>query len=254
MQSYKSLTLLSLVLVLLASYQFIGAQWQGPTGVAPANNTDAPINVSASYQAKLGDLGSVRVRSGAYCDEAGENCFTNDQIYNMMTMMASSGPNCTYETTTVVGCQSAPACPAGYTAIGAASRQVASCGTSNQHDRYTQTCGRNVCQTAALLVNGQHNETQCTALGGTVIVDGTNRFCRFNQSSCPSGWAAFQQWSTFTAGTVSGTCQKDGSPVNYTTTCNASRGWANAAAPTGATSQCGMLLTCTPPRTQIGCY
>lgn len=228
--------------------------------VAPNNNVEAPVTIATTTQYKSGRLGAeifaatTHMRSEQYCDSMGENCFTGDQIYLLMAQAASSSPNCTYQTMNVTQCQSAPACPAGYTAVGSPNRQVASCGSSNQHDLYTQTCGRNVCTAPATLVNGQHTEAQCTALGGTVIVDGANRFCRFNQASCPAGWAAYQQWSTYTAGNVSGTCQRDGSPVNYTAFCNASRAWANAAAPSGFTSQCGMLLTCTPPRTQIGCY
>ncbi len=244
----------------LLGFQFMSAAWSAPTATAPNNNVDTPLNVGTTTQVKDGNLNvnvlqtMTAVWSDIYCDSVGENCFTGDQIYNLITTSASSSQTCTYQTTTVTQCQSAPTCPAGYTAVGAPNRQVASCGSSSQHDLYTQTCGRNVCTSPAMLVNGQHNEGQCTALGGTVIVDGANRFCRFDQSSCPVGWAAYQQWSTFTAGNVNGTCQRDGSPVNYTAFCNASRAWANAAAPTGYTSQCAMLLNCTPPRTQIGCY
>jgi len=260
MQSFRTLLTIFVAVFVLLGYQFIGATWSAPTAVPTGGNVLPPINVGTSTQVKDGNLNAnilqsvSGVWSDLYCDSVGENCFTGDQIYLLIAQSASSSPNCTYETITVVGCQAAPACPAGYTAVGAPNRQVASCGSSNQHDRYTQTCGRNVCTQPATLVNGQHTEAQCTALGGTVIVDGSNRFCRFNQASCPAGWAAFQQWSTFTAGNVSGTCQRDGSPQSYTAFCNASRAWANAGAPSGFTSQCGQLLTCTPPRTQIGCY
>ncbi len=76
------LRLLPLTLVIggLLAYNFINAQWAGPTATPPNNNTPAPINIGGTYQAKLGDLGAVRMRAGEYCDENGENCFTSDQV------------------------------------------------------------------------------------------------------------------------------------------------------------------------------
>jgi hypothetical protein len=65
---------LTLIVVGLLSYNFMSAQWSGPTATAPNNNIEAPVNVSASYQAKLGDLGAVRMRAGQYCDAAGTSC------------------------------------------------------------------------------------------------------------------------------------------------------------------------------------
>ncbi len=260
MQSYRTLFSIFVAVFVLFGFQFMSAAWSAPTAIAPNSNVDTPLNVGTTTQVKDGNL-NVNVLqtmtaawSDLYCDSVGENCFTGDQIYLLIAQTASSSPNCTYQTMNVTQCQSAPTCPAGYSAVGAPNRQVASCGHSSQHDLYTQTCGRNVCTAPATLVNGQHSEAQCTALGGTVIVDGATRFCRFNQASCPAGWAAYQQWSTYTAGTVSGTCMKDGSPTPYSGFCNASQAWSNAAAPGAPFSACSRLISCTPPRTQIGCY
>jgi hypothetical protein len=66
---------LALILGVLVSYNFMNAQWQAPTATAPSNNTEAPINISVNYQAKLGDLGAIRMRAGQYCDPAGNNCW-----------------------------------------------------------------------------------------------------------------------------------------------------------------------------------
>lgn len=65
---------LTLILLGLLSYNFMSAQWSAPTATAPGNNATAPINISNNYQAKLGDLGAVRMRAGEYCDAAGLNC------------------------------------------------------------------------------------------------------------------------------------------------------------------------------------
>lgn len=66
---------LAIILLGLVGYNFIGAQvWTSPTSTAPTNNTEAPINIGADYQAKLGDLGAVRMRAGEYCDATGTIC------------------------------------------------------------------------------------------------------------------------------------------------------------------------------------
>lgn len=73
-QSLYKVLFLAVILVGLISYNFMSAQWSGPTATAPNNNTDAPINISANYQAKLGDLGAVRMRAGQYCNADGTVC------------------------------------------------------------------------------------------------------------------------------------------------------------------------------------
>ncbi len=57
MKSYKSLTILSVSLTILLSYNFMSAAWSNPTATAPASNTDAPINVGSTAQTKAGTLG-----------------------------------------------------------------------------------------------------------------------------------------------------------------------------------------------------
>lgn len=71
---------LMFIVVGLLSYNFMSAQWQSPTSTAPYANTAAPINISANYQAKFGDLGAVRMRAGEYCDAAGSNCILQENL------------------------------------------------------------------------------------------------------------------------------------------------------------------------------
>jgi hypothetical protein len=73
---YQLVTLLplSIIVVGLLGYSFMSAQWQNPTSTPPNANTAAPINIGASYQAKLGDLGAVRMRAGQYCNADGTVC------------------------------------------------------------------------------------------------------------------------------------------------------------------------------------
>ena len=74
--TFKQIGLLAVALTLALAANLAYGQWADPTGAPPTNNAEAPINVSADYQAKLGDLGAVRERSDQYCDAAGLNCFT----------------------------------------------------------------------------------------------------------------------------------------------------------------------------------
>jgi len=76
----KFLVPLAIVLLVLVSYNFLAAQWQSPSVSAPNSNVATPINLSSYYQAKLGDLGAIRMRSGEYCDAAGLNCYTTTQL------------------------------------------------------------------------------------------------------------------------------------------------------------------------------
>lgn len=68
---------------LLGGYSFIGAQsWTPSSGMPPANNTAAPVNIGTTTQAKNGNLAAnifaatTEMRSNRYCDALGGNCFT----------------------------------------------------------------------------------------------------------------------------------------------------------------------------------
>ncbi|MES2966448.1 MAG: hypothetical protein V4668_01520 [Patescibacteria group bacterium] len=81
------LNIVPLVLLLcgLFAYNFMDAQWSGPAATPPEQNATAPINIGGIYQAKLGDLGAIRMRAGAYCDESGTVCFNVNDITNLAT-------------------------------------------------------------------------------------------------------------------------------------------------------------------------
>ncbi len=81
MKQYRSLAIFSLVAILFVGYNFMSAQWTAPTATAPGDNTAAPLNVSASTQAKTGNLmanimaAATSTWSPRYCDELGANCW-----------------------------------------------------------------------------------------------------------------------------------------------------------------------------------
>ena len=54
------------------------------------------------------------------------------------------------------------------------------------------------------LVNHQHTEEGCTALGGMVVDDGNNnKFCRYTASSCPSNWTQYNSFISYNSNSCS---------------------------------------------------
>ena len=89
-QTLKTLIPLTIVFAFLIATNFIYAAWTAPSGTPSAgNNALAPINVGSTDQVKTGGLfldslavtGNAliqsEVRSPAYCDENGANCFSS---------------------------------------------------------------------------------------------------------------------------------------------------------------------------------
>ncbi len=72
-------------------YNFINAQWVGPTASPTNNNIAAPINVGTVLQTKAGDLvvntiaAVTEVRSDYYCDALGLNCIFQPDINRFYT-------------------------------------------------------------------------------------------------------------------------------------------------------------------------
>lgn len=158
---------LTIILCGLLTYSFMQAQWKGPTAEAPENNTEAPINVSGNYQAKIGDLGAIRMRAGAYCNADGTVCVTElqkrivsscpvgqairainaDGSVTCQSTTSTTAPpvTCSTQSTTVSGCyygSGSPTCPAGYTKSGP-SYQGGRCSTNN--DTWYSSCFKTVC-------------------------------------------------------------------------------------------------------------
>ena len=48
--------------------------------------------------------------------------------------------------------------------------------------------------TTPTLTNSTKTEEDCTSNGGSIRRDGTDTFCKFSRSSCPSGWDQFRSW------------------------------------------------------------
>ncbi len=185
---YKSVFSILVLVPLLVSYQYLSAVWYVPEAVPPNMNIDPPINVGADTQVKSGNLNvnvlqtMASVWSNQYCDGLGQNCFTPTNRTGL------------------------PTCANGQTLVADATG--------------TWVCGAPspTIPPVAWLVNNQHSESQCTALGGTVMSDGSNRFCRFNQTSCPAGWAQYQNWTQ----TTSNTCSSGGNVLCPLSTCSVS--------------------------------
>jgi hypothetical protein len=51
-----------------------------------------------------------------------------------------------------------------------------------------------------------------------VTVEGSVKICRFNQSSCPSGWSQYKNWSTTASKTCDGSCVTWGGGTKVCTT------------------------------------
>jgi len=107
-----------------------------------------------------------------------------------------------------------------------------------------------------LLVYNQHTSTQCTTAGGSVVVGDSMRMCRFNNSSCPSGWTSYSVWRTVPEQTSSCSFSCRAS-YRDSVTCYGSctgtipaSGWSNSI---GTPGSCGAYVTCTHKLSTYGC-
>lgn len=90
MRSFSPLQLLqvtgicAIICSALVGASYLHAEWSGPSANPPSGNVSAPINTSGSIQFKEagGRIGADqivafdRMRSGLYCDQQGDNCFS----------------------------------------------------------------------------------------------------------------------------------------------------------------------------------
>ena len=158
------------------------ATWIDPTANPPGNNVEAPINVSDAPQAK-GSGNTPRTDKSASI-VAGDFCLPNGTC---LSGGGGDGSGTDYlfalKNGNVVWCPT-PSCPSGY-------RLVSNVCLS----AYGYWQGLGLCKqlTGALIVNNSHTQAECIAAGGTV--DAASNSCKFNGSSCPSGWTQYGNWS-----------------------------------------------------------
>jgi hypothetical protein len=115
-----------------------------------------------------------------------------------------------------------------------------------------------------LLVNGAHTSAQCTAAGGTVLLDGSNAFCRFDSGSCLAGMTMYQGWTaTYTGMTAGDGCYCTESCVSQCCSHGScyitGHTWANNAtiescSGTGTGCWIGSGINAYATRIQVGCY
>jgi len=165
--------------------------------VGAAYSTTKPAN---------GHLWSEMECSSSLCltgDSVGVGTFSPSQKLEVNGSGLFSGDVCNgggkclssvFQTNVIAGTN--PTCPSGQTAI-----MKAYNGTwyiASQPTTWTQvTCGIVMSSDGTpLLVNSQHSTGNCTNAGGTVVSGSGNNICRFNLSSCPSGWVQYLNWST----------------------------------------------------------
>lgn len=80
MRNIHSLVPLSILAILLVSFNSLSASWTPSTGVPPTSNVPAPLNIGTTTQAKAGNLtaailgATTEMRSNRYCDALGNNC------------------------------------------------------------------------------------------------------------------------------------------------------------------------------------
>ena len=106
------------------------------------------------------------------------------------------------------------------------------------------------------LVYGGHSSEQCVAIGGEVVSNGINKFCRFNSASCNSGWIQFEDWST----TIAKYCIANfgGSSLGCNPCTTTFHNWGDTPIETcifqNTIGQGCFSDTCYATRTKIGCY
>lgn len=108
--SFAKLAVLSAILAVVLTVNYLNAAWTGPTASAPNNNVDAPVNIGSTAQVKAGGLSidsnfsvagwsifgnneksadgdltvDVEGKIGAdeYCNGEGVNCHPISDLYN----------------------------------------------------------------------------------------------------------------------------------------------------------------------------
>ena len=84
----KNLKMFLLAAALLLGVQYASAAWTDPSAIAPANNTDAPINVGDGIQQKLGAIAVNTDTSNPYA--TGLTVFGTSDLYGSLNVAQDS--------------------------------------------------------------------------------------------------------------------------------------------------------------------
>lgn len=219
--------------------------WTEPGEAPPGGNLAAPLNTSGNTQVKMGPLGvnsnglgilplqlgldvGGKAQADDFCLRSDPTkCLSNISGANLSGLRVGP-PGCNSALTFSSTCNT-DMCDL-YNSMGFC---AGFCGTvSLGSGAVYRTCGGScsagsskTCSTAPLgtgasfLYDSIHSTDDCTAAGGTVQQDGTDKFCKFDRTSCSSGWTQFKNWTTTTAKTCTGaTNDNTKCPVSSCTT------------------------------------
>ncbi|MDD4531308.1 MAG: hypothetical protein PHH21_01205 [Candidatus Pacebacteria bacterium] len=145
---------------------------------SPANNFQVTGNIKAS---------------GNVCDGSG-NCLSD--LGSITNACGSAAKTYSYSDTAFSGtfCLIGTSTPASPSFPGVGTSTTWTCPV-NSGSPISCTATRSA---ASYLVNNVHKESDCTSAGGTVVTtDTSSGQCRFNASSCPSGWTQYKSYGTY---------------------------------------------------------
>lgn len=234
----EALKVAVMALTITLGVTYVYAAWTGPTVAPPGGNVDAPINVGTVDQIKDGGLGidSLAV-------------YGNSSVSGYMNL----GDYIKLGTTTVV-CDSSIE---GALRYNSTSQSLEFCNAS----AWGQV---SVSEGIEYLIGGRAAQG-CTDVGGELFETGDGKICKMIASSCPGGWAQYENWSETTGGHC-GNSNCGGGAVCDTS----SHSWGNIAQETcnsigdgpgsyyctnfGTRCACAPNTTCYAAFTKLGCY
>ncbi|MDD4661741.1 MAG: hypothetical protein PHG24_00460 [Candidatus Pacebacteria bacterium] len=238
----QKIIIFSLAGLLFLTASFLVYSWNEPTENMPSNYS-TPLNTSSTSQTKTGELGA-----SSFIDADDNSYYINP-----------SGNSVVSGTITVDRPNNAD--------------NVATKGYVDEMVSAVEA----IVTGAQPLVNGAHSQIECTTAGGELVdSDVSYKMCRFNTSSCPSGWTQYKNYSTSIATTFSCEPYEEWAVNPYSSICTtAAPGFSNGTytCPVGINGQssktfgttcCSCYTDCpdcarvyiafSSPISQIGCY
>lgn len=224
------LGVLVLGMALGAIVQFTRAWVEPPAGVVPpGGDIAAPINTGATTQTKNGGDVCVNIGGSVKCiSTGGGGGGINTKCICKFDVSGGTG-NCNLT--------AYKNCGAGWQTYMQYRQRGSDCGcgtdvcnlTLNGIMYFPCTSDENSLLTGDL-ANGWHSSSDCTSAGGTVVQDGSTKFCRLSPTgsgSCPSGWNSYSSWTSTGVKTCNGT--NDSSCTQATSCTTSTHAWGNTA-------------------------